>query len=116
MLLFLTKKDFILIAAFVADAASVNHNGASTFFANCANTAFINGEKTFINGPRSIRRNPPNCIILDSSAFDNYCIADKLLKTFQTLETYLLVINNFCGKLALSLELPDIFDDNIRVN
>ena len=33
----------------------------------------------------------------------------------QILQTCLSVSNNFCGKLALSKELPITFDDNVKV-
>ena len=55
-------------------------------------------------------KNPPDCIILDNWVFGNLIAADELFaKDLQKFETYVLVNNNWCGKLA-SL-LPIIFDN-----
>ena len=55
--------------ASAADAVTVNHNSISTFL--------INGKPTFINGPRNLPKNPPNCIVLYSSVFDNFILRPK---------------------------------------
>ena len=48
--------------------------------------------------------------------FDDFILADKLFaKDLQRLNTCLLVRDDLCGKLALLLELPPIFDDNRKV-
>ena len=48
------------------DDAAINSNVISTLLANCMSLFFINGKPTFINGPRSLPRNSPDFIILDS--------------------------------------------------
>ena len=56
------------MATSVAGAAAVNPNDIKTYF--------INGNPTFDNGPVSLRKNSPDCTILDSSVFDNFILAD----------------------------------------
>ena len=46
--------------------AAVKPNGIKTLLANGLITFFINGSPVFNNGPRSLPRNPPDCIILDN--------------------------------------------------
>ena len=58
-------KTFLCILASSADAAAVNPKGIKTLLANGLITFFINGNPVFSNGPRSLPRNPPDCIILD---------------------------------------------------
>ena len=57
---------FLSIPEFAADDATVNPNGIKTFLANGLVTFFINGNPIFSNGPRSLPRNPSNCVILDN--------------------------------------------------
>ena len=45
-----------------ADAAAVNPNGIKTLLANGLITFFISGDPIFSNGPRSLPRNPLDCI------------------------------------------------------
>ena len=45
-----------------ADAGAVNPKGIKTLVANDLITFFINGNPIFSNGPRSLPRNPPDCI------------------------------------------------------
>ena len=78
-------------------------------------TFFIDGNPVFNNGPRSLSRNRSDCIILvdwvfDSSASDDYLFEKALWR----LETCLSVNNDLCGKLVSSLELPIIFDENLK--
>ena len=40
-------------------------------------TFFISGNPVFSNGPNSLLRNPPDCIIFDKSVFDNLISVDK---------------------------------------
>ena len=47
-------------------AAAVNPNGIKTLLTNGLITFFIKGNPVFSNGPGSLRRNPPECIILDN--------------------------------------------------
>ena len=91
-------KDFLCIPASAADAAAVNPNGIKTLLTNGLITVFINGNPAFSNGPRSLPRNPPDCIILDhqvTRVFDSLISADELLeKTLRRFATCLLVTNN----------------------
>ena len=49
----------------IPDADAVNTNGLGTLFVNGLVTFFINGKPTYINGPSSLPRNQPNCIIFE---------------------------------------------------
>ena len=71
---------FFWIAATVADAAIVHPNGIRTLLANGVSLFFINGKSTFINGPRSIPGNSPNCTMLDKRVFDNFSLAYESIK------------------------------------
>ena len=55
-----------------ADAAAVNSNDIKIIVANDWDEFFINGKPVNSNGRRSLPRNSPDCIILDSSVFDRY--------------------------------------------
>ena len=57
---------FLFIPTSATDAAAINPNGIKTLLANILITFFINGNPVFCNGPRSLPRNPPYCIILDN--------------------------------------------------
>ena len=77
-MLFLDQKsDQILrfclcIPASAADAAAVNPKGIKTPLANGLITLFIRGNPVFSNGPKSLPRDPADCII-----FDNLISVDK---------------------------------------
>ena len=108
-------KIFLCIPASAADAAAVNPNGTKTLLANGLITLFINGNPVLVNGPKSLPKNPPDCIILDNCAFDNLILVDVCLaKVLQRFKTCLLVSNNLWGKLVSSSELPIIFDDSLK--
>ena len=64
MLLFQILRFFLCIPA--SAAAAVNPNRLKTLLANGLITFFIKGNPVFSNGPRSLPRNPPACIILDN--------------------------------------------------
>ena len=109
-------KAFFWIAASLADAGSVNPDGFKTLLANGLSTFYIKGKPFFSNGPRNLPKNSPNCPILDSEFLINFISADKpFSRTLLNLETCVLVNNNFCGKLASSLELPIKFDEWFKV-
>ena len=59
-------KIFLGIPASAADAAAVNPRGIKTLLANGLITLFSSGNPVYSNGPRSLPRNPPDCIILDN--------------------------------------------------
>ena len=54
---------FLCIPASAADAAAVNPKGIKTLLADSLFTYFIKGNPAFSNGPNSLPRNPPDCII-----------------------------------------------------
>ena len=57
-----------------------------------------------------------NCLILCNLVFDNFILADELFaKALRSLKIGLLVNNNLCGKLFLSLESPTKFDESFKV-
>ena len=61
------RKIFFYIPTSAADAAAVNPKGIKTLLAaNGLITFFINGNPVFSNGPRSLPRNHPVSIILDT--------------------------------------------------
>ena len=57
---------FLCISASAADTAAVNPNGTKTLLVNGLITFFINGTPILTNGPKSLPKNPPDCIILDN--------------------------------------------------
>ena len=57
---------FLCIPASTADTAAVNPKGIKTLL-----PFFIKGNPGFSNGPRSLPRNPPGCIILIFLLFNN---------------------------------------------
>ena len=52
--------------AAAAAAAAVNPNGIKTLLANGFITLFIRSNPVYSNGPKSLPRNPPVCIIFDN--------------------------------------------------
>ena len=107
---------FLWIAASVADAAAVNHNGIKMLLANVLSTFFIKGKQKFSNGPESLPKNPPSCPILCNWVFDNFTLAEELFaKALRWFETCVLDNNSLCGKLLLSLESQTTFDENFKV-
>ena len=106
---------FLCIPASAADSAASNPNGIKTLLANVLIAIFINGNRAFSNGPRSLPRNPPDWIILDNWAFDNLISVYELFaKALRRFATCLLVNNNLWVKLVSSSELPIIFYDNLK--
>ena len=59
-------KMFLCIPASAVDAAAVNPKLIKTPLAYGLIVFFINGNPVFSNGPRSLPRNPPDCIILNN--------------------------------------------------
>ena len=63
-----------------------------TLFIKDHSVFFINGKPTFVNGPRILPRNPPDCIILVSCVFDNFSLANELFsKVLPKPETQLIL-------------------------
>ena len=84
-------------------------NGLSTFF--------IKDNPVFSNGPKSLPKNLPDCLILCNWIFCNFILADEpFLKALRSVETCVLVNNNLCGKPFSSLELPTTFDKSFKVS
>ena len=85
----------LFIPTSAADAAAVNPNGIKTLLANGFITFYINGNLVYNNGPRSLPRNPPDCIILDIWVFDSLISVDKQFsKSLRRFATCLLVKGN----------------------
>ena len=57
--------DFLCIPASAAAAAAINPKRIKMLLTNGVITFFISGNIVFSNCPRSLPRNPPDCIILD---------------------------------------------------
>ena len=61
-------------------------------------------------------RIPPNCIILNSSVFENFILADKpFAKALRIFETCVSVNLNLCRKLVSLLEFQIKFDKTLQV-
>ena len=58
-------RSFLCVPASAADAPAVNPKEIKTLLGNGSFTFFINDNPVFSNGPRSLPRILPNCIILD---------------------------------------------------
>ena len=71
---------FLWIAASTADADAVNPNGIKTLLASGLSTFFIKDDPVFSNGPKSLPKNPPDCTILCNWVFDNFILAEELLR------------------------------------
>ena len=70
-------KDFLSIPASAADAAGVNPNGIRiALLTNDLILFFVKGNLVFINGPRSLPRNPP---YVSPWVFDSLISVDDLL-------------------------------------
>ena len=61
-------------------------------------------------------RIPSDYIILENWVFKNFILADEpFAKALRIFENCVLVNNNLCGKLVLSLELPNKFNERFKV-
>ena len=80
---------FLWIALTVADAATMNSNRIKTLLARFLSTFPIKDSPVFSNGSKSLRKNPPDCLILCNWVFGNFILAKqliaKVLRTFETL-------------------------------
>ena len=56
---------FLSIPESAADAAAVNPNRIKTLSTNGLITFFISSNPVFSNGPKSLPRNPLDCVIVD---------------------------------------------------
>ena len=83
-------------------------NGLSTFS--------IKGNPVFSNGFKNLPKNPPDCLILCNSIFDNFILADEPFpKVLRSFEICALVNNNLCRKFFSSLESTTTFDESSEV-
>ena len=71
-------KIFLWILTSAADAVAANPNVINTLLTYGRNTFFVNGKPTFSNGPRSLSRNPSDCIVLGCCIFEKFMLADDL--------------------------------------
>ena len=63
------------------------------------------------------RKAPPDCIILNKGAFENFILADEpFAKALQIFETCVSVNNILCGKLVSSLEFSIKFEERFKIN
>ena len=93
----------------VADATDVNPNGIKKLLVNSLWTFPIKGNPVFNNGPKSLHK-LPDCTILCNWVFDNFILDEELFAgVLWNFETYVLVNNNFCGKLFSSSNLRQYF-------
>ena len=53
---------FLWIAASVSNAVAVNPNGIKTLLVNGLSTFLIKGNPFFSNSPKSLPKNPPDCL------------------------------------------------------
>ena len=76
----------------------------------------IKDNPVFSNGLKRQPKNPPDCSNLCNVVFDNFTLAEELLaKASQSLESCVLVKNNFFRTFFSSLELPITFDEIFKV-
>ena len=73
-------KNFLWIAASVADTAAVNPNGIKTLLASGLSTFFNKGNPNFSNGP--ILVNPSDFPILCNWLCDTFILAEELLEIY----------------------------------
>ena len=105
-------KIFFCIPASAADAATVNPKGIKTLLANGLITFFIRGNPVLKNRPKSLPRNPPDCIIFDNWVFDNLMSVNVFsAKSLRILATCLLVNNNSLGKFHFISSVSFFIDD-----
>ena len=103
---------FLWIAASNADAAAFNPNGIKTLLVNDLSTFFIKDKPLFSNGSKRLPINPPNYPILCKWVFSSFILAEKLsAKALRSFKTRVVVNNNLCRKLFLSLESSTTFDE-----
>ena len=81
-----------------------------------ASVHFFKGKPVFKNGSKILLKNAHDCPILCIWVFDNFIFAEEpFVKALQSLETSVLVDNDFYEKLVSSLELPITFNERFKV-
>ena len=107
---------FFWIAASVADADAVHHNGIKTLLAIGFSTFFIKGKPFYSNILSSIPKNPRDWPILDNLVFKKFILANEpFAKALPFLENCIFVNYNLWGKLVSVLESPATFDERFDV-
>ena len=105
-------KIFLWVAVSATDAAAAIPNNIKTFLAKDLNTFPVKGTPVFNNGPKNLT----DCLILFNYIFDKFIPVKELFaKALQNFGTWLLVNNNLCRKLFLSLESPATLDEIFKV-
>ena len=86
------------------------------FLANGSSTFSTIDDLVFINSPKGLPKNPPDCTILCNWVFESFTLAEELFaKALPSLETCVLVNNDLWKKLFLSLESRTTFDEKFKV-
>ena len=85
---------FIWIAGSVAEIAGVNPNGIETPLGNGLSISFINGIPIFINGTRSLPKNPLACTVFDSWFCDNFIKFAKLFFLKSVCQLVMIYVEN----------------------
>ena len=68
----------IVLRIYAFASSAVNPYVIKTILANVLITAFINNKRIFINGPRSLSRNPSNCMFLEMCVLNSFILANEL--------------------------------------
>ena len=116
MLFLIQEFLFLRIPASATDAAMVNLSGMSTSLANGLLTFFINGILSYINGPRSLTRNPPDYVSREifSKSLTKFTTSYQLIKIFKIFTIVsplkLSIILNDCLRVAFSAFFADNFN------
>ena len=77
------------IAASATDGSAVNCNGIKTLLVGGLITFPIKYNPVFINGPKTLPKNPPDFPILYKWVFDSFILAEELFaKALWSFETY----------------------------
>ena len=104
-----TRSKHFCVNSSVADAAAVNPNGIKTLLANGLSTFPIKGNPVFSNGPKSLPKSPPDCLVLCNWVFDNFVLANEPFQKFYE------ALKFVCEKVFSSLESPTTFDEILKV-
>ena len=87
-------------------------NGIKMLLAISISAFPIKCNPVFNNGLKSLHKHPPDCTILWNWVYDNFILIEELfVKALQSIETWVLVNNNLCGKFFSLLESPTTFDE-----
>ena len=85
---------FWITSSVAATAAAVNCNGIKTLSANGLSTFFIKGKPVFSNGPKSLLKKAPDCLVLDIWVFDNFILTYEIFTiALRSLGTCVLINN-----------------------